>query len=103
MGKRRDRRQVIRNPPCILASDHVKLDSALKRMWRNWYTRTFEGRVALPYEFESRHPHLFYPNRTRPYFCLSGAWYGVFLFFIPFLFVYPFPLSSDPALGALNR
>jgi hypothetical protein len=27
------------------------------RMWRNWYTRTFEGRVALPCEFESRHPH----------------------------------------------
>ncbi len=26
-------------------------------MWRNWYTRTFEGRVALPCEFESRHPH----------------------------------------------
>ncbi len=29
-----------------------------KRMWRNWYTRTFEGRVALPCEFESRHPHI---------------------------------------------
>ena len=29
----------------------------LLRMWRNWYTRTFEGRVALPCEFESRHPH----------------------------------------------
>ena len=28
-----------------------------ERMWRNWYTRTFEGRVALPCEFESRHPH----------------------------------------------
>jgi hypothetical protein len=30
------------------------------RMWRNWYTRTFEGRVALPCEFESRHPHFSY-------------------------------------------
>jgi hypothetical protein len=27
------------------------------RGWRNWYTRTLEVRVALPYEFESRHPH----------------------------------------------
>jgi hypothetical protein len=27
------------------------------RVWRNWYTRTLEVRVALPYEFESRHPH----------------------------------------------
>jgi hypothetical protein len=26
-------------------------------MWRNWYTRTLEVRVALPCEFESRHPH----------------------------------------------
>ena len=29
-----------------------------KRMWRNWYTRTLEVRVALPCEFESRHPHI---------------------------------------------
>jgi hypothetical protein len=27
-------------------------------MWRNWYTRTLEVRVALPCEFESRHPHV---------------------------------------------
>ncbi len=33
------------------------ISSKQERMWRNWYTRTFEGRVALPCEFESRHPH----------------------------------------------
>ncbi len=31
---------------------------AILRMWRNWYTRTLEVRVALPCEFESRHPHV---------------------------------------------
>jgi hypothetical protein len=30
------------------------------RMWRNWYTRTLEVRVALPCEFESRHPHFLF-------------------------------------------
>lgn len=30
------------------------------RMWRNWYTRTLEVRVALPCEFESRHPHVLF-------------------------------------------
>jgi hypothetical protein len=30
-------------------------------MWRNWYTRTLEVRVALrPWEFESPHPHIFH-------------------------------------------
>ncbi len=91
MGKRRDRRQVIRNPPCILASDHVKLDSALKRMWRNWYTRTFEGRVALPYEFESRHPHFFTRIEHDPIFVSKEHGTACFCFlsrsylFIPFL------------------
>jgi hypothetical protein len=34
-----------------------------KRMWRNWYTRTLEVRVALcPWEFESPHPHTFQSN-----------------------------------------
>jgi hypothetical protein len=33
----------------------------LMRMWRNWYTRTLEVRVALPCEFESRHPHFKIP------------------------------------------
>lgn len=85
MGKRRDRRQVMRNPPCILASDHVKLDFALKRMWRNWYTRTFEGRVALPYEFESRHPHFLtnMEQNTPLFFFLKIAIGRVF--FIPSL------------------
>ena len=32
-------------------------------MWRNWYTRTLEVRVALPCEFESRHPHIRKPPR----------------------------------------
>ena len=27
------------------------------REWRNWQTRTFEGRVVLPYGFDSRFPH----------------------------------------------
>ena len=27
------------------------------REWRNWQTRTFEGRVVLPYGFNSRLPH----------------------------------------------
>ena len=27
------------------------------RKWRNWQTRTFEGRVVLPYGFKSRLPH----------------------------------------------
>ena len=27
------------------------------RMWRNWQTRTFEGRVVFPYGFKSHHPH----------------------------------------------
>ena len=35
------------------------------RMWRNWYTRTFEGRVALPCEFESRHPHFLPVNSQQ--------------------------------------
>ena len=27
------------------------------REWRNWQTRTFEGRVVTPYGFKSRFPH----------------------------------------------
>ena len=27
------------------------------REWRNWQTRTFEGRVDLPYGFKSRFSH----------------------------------------------
>ena len=27
------------------------------REWRNWQTRTFEGRVVLPYGFDPRFPH----------------------------------------------
>ena len=27
------------------------------RKWRNWQTRTFEGRVVLPYGFKSRFAH----------------------------------------------
>ncbi len=27
------------------------------REWRNWQTRTFEGRVVLPYGFKSRFSH----------------------------------------------
>ena len=29
----------------------------LSREWRNWQTRTFEGRVVLPYGFDPRLPH----------------------------------------------
>ena len=28
-----------------------------KREWRNWQTRTFEGRVVTPYGFKSRFSH----------------------------------------------
>ena len=31
--------------------------SNVLREWRNWQTRTFEGRVVLPYGFDSRFPH----------------------------------------------
>ena len=31
--------------------------STVLREWRNWQTRTFEGRVVLPYGFNSRLPH----------------------------------------------
>ena len=33
------------------------------RMWRNWQTRTFEGRVVFPYGFKSHHPH---QNKRTP-------------------------------------
>ena len=35
-------------------------------MWRNWYTRTFEGRVGLPCGFKSRHRHHKRSNDRKP-------------------------------------
>ena len=40
---------------------NVKVDM---REWRNWQTRTFEGRVVLPYGFNSRFPH-----QQKTHFC----------------------------------
>jgi hypothetical protein len=40
-------------------------------MWRNWYTRTLEVRVALPCEFESRHPHIKEGTRSGAFFLLK--------------------------------
>ena len=87
-----------KNPPCILASGHVKLDSALKRMWRNWYTRTFEGRVALPYEFESRHPHFLIKYETRPIFLFKDCDRACFYFLSPLLPVIVSPLIKITAM-----
>ena len=36
------------------------------REWRNWQTRTFEGRVVLPYGFNSRLPHQKIPSGFMP-------------------------------------
>ena len=51
------------------------------REWRNWQTRTFEGRVVLPYGFNSRLPHQQKRNFCLPKvpFLLSKpqAWYGI--------------------------
>ncbi len=41
------------------------------RMWRNWYTRTLEVRVALPCEFESRHPHFLVNSQWS---IVNGQW-----------------------------
>ena len=38
---------------------------SVPREWRNWQTRTFEGRVVLPYGFNSRLPH-----QQKSLFCL---------------------------------
>ena len=48
------------------------------RVWRNWYTRTFEGRVALPCEFESRHPHCL-KKRKAIIGSLTGGGFLLFL------------------------
>jgi hypothetical protein len=60
--------------PLFIPSRRAMMKAAQMRMWRNWYTRTFEGRVALPCEFESRHPHLiFKPEKGgHPSFSLVG-------------------------------
>ena len=46
------------------------------REWRNWQTRTFEGRVDLPYGFKSRFSH--HPKSTCSsecfLFCLAHGW-----------------------------
>ncbi len=41
-----------RTPSCI-----IPFVSFVAREWRNWQTRTFEGRVDFPYGFKSRLPH----------------------------------------------
>ena len=43
------------------------------REWRNWQTRTFEGRVDLPYGFKSRFSHHkgISVLRLMPLFCLK--------------------------------
>ena len=43
----------------------------LTREWRNWQTRTFEGRVVTPYGFKSRFSHQKQKDgKSRP-FCFS--------------------------------
>ena len=48
------------------------------REWRNWQTRTFEGRVVLPYGFNSRLPHqkkaLAQASAFFNEICPSGKW-----------------------------
>ena len=46
-----------------------------KREWRNWQTRTFEGRVVTPYGFKSRFSHhSAVPNSTaETYKCGYGG------------------------------
>ena len=40
------------------------------REWRNWQTRTFEGRVVTPYGFKSRFSHQKYGIRKYAvFFC----------------------------------
>ena len=35
----------------------LRKSAADMREWRNWQTRTFEGRVVTPYGFKSRFSH----------------------------------------------
>jgi hypothetical protein len=48
--------------------------------WRNWQTRTFEGRVIYSYGFKSRLVHQIYPH-TKSFrallFCLLLAGYTI--------------------------
>ncbi len=46
------------------------------REWRNWQTRTFEGRVDFPYGFKSRLSH-----QSECSFHVGGAWRMPTLFF----------------------
>ena len=39
------------------------------REWRNWQTRTFEGRVVTPYGFKSRFSHQKAPEQIARVFC----------------------------------
>ena len=47
------------------------------REWRNWQTRTFEGRVDFPYGFKSRLSH-----QSECSFHVGGAWRMPTLFFL---------------------
>ncbi len=44
------------------------------REWRNWQTRTFEGRVVLPYGFDSRFPHQNKRERSKTSLSFALMW-----------------------------
>ncbi len=44
------------------------------REWRNWQTRTFEGRVDYPYGFKSRFSHQKEPHFLRFFFLLPAEY-----------------------------
>ena len=43
----------------------VAVNADEMREWRNWQTRTFEGRVVTPYGFKSRFSHHSISKRNR--------------------------------------
>lgn len=57
---------LLRKAVLDIFTPYVIITFAIKnlRSWRNWQTRTFEGRMVLPYGFKSHRPHHLF---TRPY------------------------------------
>ena len=47
-----------------------RVAAADMREWRNWQTRTFEGRVVTPYGFKSRLSH-----QRSSYFRVAASFY----------------------------
>ncbi len=72
------------------------------REWRNWQTRTFEGRVDFPYGFKSRLPHQHKRRPERGAFCVGACSVGLEPTFapaqksrgLPILYGFPFAMRG---------